>query len=103
VIRGGFVESRHLGAYAIVGPGDAVIRSQGDVERPVFPRSAIKALQCLAVIESGAAERFGFTDAEIALACASHGGEPSMSRLPAPCWPSRGSTPRLWNAALIGL
>lgn len=76
VIRGGFVESRHLGAYAIVGPGDAVIRSQGDVERPVFPRSAIKALQCLAVIESGAAERFGFTDAEIALACASHGGEP---------------------------
>jgi len=76
VIRGGFVESRHLGAYAIVGPGDAVIRSQGDIERPVFPRSAIKALQCLAVIESGAAERFGFTDAEIALACASHGGEP---------------------------
>jgi L-asparaginase II len=76
VIRGGFVESRHFGAYAVVGPGDAVIRAAGDIARPVFPRSAIKALQCLAVIESGAAERFGFTDAEIALACASHGGEP---------------------------
>jgi L-asparaginase II len=76
VVRGGFVESRHHGAYAIVGPGGAVIRSGGDVERLVYPRSAIKALQCLAVIESGAADRFGFSAAEIALACASHGGEP---------------------------
>ena len=76
VIRGGFVESRHHGAYAIVGPGGAVIRAAGDIEHPVYPRSAIKALQCMAVIESGAAERFGFSPAEIALACASHGGEP---------------------------
>ncbi len=48
----------------------------GDVAQPVFPRSAIKALQALPLVESGAAERFRLTDAEIALACASHGGEP---------------------------
>jgi L-asparaginase II len=77
VTRGGFVESRHHGAFAIVGQGGVVIRSGGDIERPIYPRSAIKGLQCLPVIESGAAERFGFGDAEIALACASHGGEPA--------------------------
>jgi L-asparaginase II len=77
VTRGGFVESRHEGAFAIVGPGGAMIRAGGDIERPIYPRSAIKAMQCLAVIETGAAERFGFSDAEIALACASHGGEPA--------------------------
>ena len=77
VTRGGFVESRHEGAFAIVGPGGAMVRAGGDIDRPIYPRSAIKAMQCLAVIESGAAERFGFDDAEIALACASHGGEPA--------------------------
>ena len=48
----------------------------GDVERPVYPRSAVKALQALPLVESGAADRFGFGDEELALACASHGGEP---------------------------
>jgi L-asparaginase II len=75
VTRGGIVESRHAGAYACVGPGGGLLSSAGDIGRPVFPRSAIKAFQCLPVIESGAAERFGFTDEEIALACSSHNGE----------------------------
>jgi L-asparaginase II len=48
----------------------------GDVERPVFPRSAVKPIQALALIESGAADRFGLTEGELALACASHSGEP---------------------------
>ena len=60
VIRGGFVESRHEGAFAIIGPGGGMVRAGGDIERPIYPRSAIKAMQCLAVIESGAAERSGF-------------------------------------------
>ncbi len=42
----------------------------------LFPRSAIKILQALPLVESGAADRFGLTAAELALACASHGGEP---------------------------
>jgi L-asparaginase II len=48
----------------------------GDVTMPVFPRSAIKALQALALVEHGAADRYGFGDEELALACASHSGEP---------------------------
>ncbi|TJW23968.1 MAG: asparaginase, partial [Mesorhizobium sp.] len=47
----------------------------GDTARPVFPRSAVKAIQALPLVESGAAEAFGFGDRELALACASHSGE----------------------------
>jgi L-asparaginase II len=43
---------------------------------PVFPRSAVKALQALVLIETGAADKFGFGDEELALACSSHSGEP---------------------------
>ncbi|MGB6345333.1 MAG: asparaginase, partial [Xanthobacteraceae bacterium] len=49
----------------------------GDVAAPVFPRSAIKALQAMALVEEGAADRFGFDDEALALACASHSGEPA--------------------------
>jgi L-asparaginase II len=49
----------------------------GDVAARVFPRSAIKALQAIALVESGAADRYGFSDEELALACASHSGEPA--------------------------
>ncbi len=49
----------------------------GDATAPVFPRSAIKALQALAMMESGAADRYGLTDEELALTCASHSGEPA--------------------------
>ncbi len=52
-----------------------VVAAAGDVEAAVFPRSAIKAFQALPVVESGAADRFDFTPEEIALCCASHGGE----------------------------
>ncbi|MEO5734368.1 MAG: asparaginase [Rubrivivax sp.] len=75
-LRGGIVESAHRGALAIVDAGGAVHTTLGDIERPIFPRSAIKVLQALPLVASGAADRFGLTDAELALACASHGGEP---------------------------
>src|SRR5438552_7741632 len=81
VTRGGLVESRHTGAYAVLGNDGKVLASAGDIDRPVFPRSAIKAFQCLPVIESGAADGFGFDDEEIALACASHNGEPGHVRV----------------------
>jgi L-asparaginase II len=51
------------------------VRAQGDIERPVFARSAVKVLQALPLVASGAAERFQLVDAELALACASHNGE----------------------------
>jgi L-asparaginase II len=81
VTRGGIVESRHTGAYAVIDAGRKLVTSAGDIDTPVFPRSAIKAFQCLPVIESGAADRFGFTDEEIALACSSHSGEPEHVRV----------------------
>jgi L-asparaginase II len=76
VLRGGLVESRHAGAVAVVdADGDRVL-ALGEVERPVFPRSAIKALQALPLVETGAADQYGFGPEELALACASHSGEP---------------------------
>ncbi len=74
--RGGIPESLHRGALAIVDATGHVHSALGDIERPVFPRSAIKVLQALPLVAGGAAERFGLGDAELALACASHGGEP---------------------------
>jgi L-asparaginase II len=77
VRRGGLVESSHRGAVAVVDADGITALAVGDVARPVFPRSAVKPLQALLLIESGAADRYALTDEEIALACASHGGEPA--------------------------
>src|SRR5437764_13103384 len=76
ILRGVVVESHHRGAVAVVDADGAPAFVYGDVDRPVFPRSSIKALQALRLIETGAADRYGLTDHELALACASHGGEP---------------------------
>jgi L-asparaginase II len=76
VTRGIAVESRHLGAVAVADADGGLALALGDVERPVFARSSVKAFQALPLVESGAADRFGFSDAELALACGSHGGEP---------------------------
>ncbi|MDN3920816.1 asparaginase [Roseateles violae] len=76
VLRGGHVESRHSGALAIVDADGGLVCALGDIARPIFPRSAVKALQALPLVESGAAERWRLSDAELALACASHSGEP---------------------------
>ncbi len=74
-LRGGTPESVHRGALAIVDADGAVHSELGDILRPIFPRSAVKVLQALPLVASGAAERYGLVDAELALACASHGGE----------------------------
>jgi L-asparaginase II len=76
VTRGSLVESRHRCAAAVVGPDGGVVHSWGDIDRPIYGRSAIKPLLALPLVESGAADAFGLGDAEIALACASHSGEP---------------------------
>src|SRR5256885_12804742 len=77
VVRAALVESRHRGAVAVVDADGAAVLALGDVARPVYPRSAVKPLQALPLLESGAADRYGFGDQELALACASHGGEPA--------------------------
>jgi len=76
VIRGPAVESRHFGHVAVVDAGGALLFSAGDPEHATFPRSSLKPLQALAGIARGTADRYGFTEAEIAVTCASHAAEP---------------------------
>ncbi|WP_068081475.1 asparaginase [Polycladidibacter stylochi] len=75
VTRGNIIESRHTGAISIMDESGSSVFSIGNVQQRVFPRSAIKALQAIPLVESGAAEALDFDDAELALACASHNGE----------------------------
>ena len=81
VTRGNLVESRHRGAFVITNHNGALVSSAGDFSSAFFPRSAIKAFQCLPLIESGGAARFGLSGEEIALCCSSHSGEPEHVRV----------------------
>jgi L-asparaginase II len=76
VLRGDRIESRHRVSYAIADSSGALAYGHGDLASAVYPRSAIKPVQALAMLESGAAERFSICDRELALACGSHSGEP---------------------------
>jgi len=76
VLRGSVVESVHRGAAVVADARGRIVAGWGESARPTYPRSAIKPLQALPLIETGAAGRFGLGEVEIALACASHGGEP---------------------------
>jgi L-asparaginase II len=76
VMRGALVESRHAGAVAVTDATGTLILRVGDVDQPVYPRSAVKGLQAIPLVETGATDRLHLTDEELALACASHGGEP---------------------------
>lgn len=73
--RGGILESRHEVAVA-AWRGGRVVLALGDVDRPVYTRSSAKPFQALGFVLSGAADRFGATEEELALVCASHGAEP---------------------------
>ncbi len=81
--RGGLVESVHTGSVVLAKANGEAVIALGDTRRPIFPRSAIKALQALPLIETGAADRYGFGDAEIAIACASHSGTAAHADLAA--------------------
>jgi L-asparaginase II len=74
--RGAVVESVHRGAIAIADARGSIVFALGDAALPVYPRSALKPFQALPLLESGAADAFRVSDEEVALACASHSGEP---------------------------
>ncbi len=80
VLRGDTLESAHSGTLIVVDADGGVLVELGDVDRPVFPRSAVKALQALPLVESGAADQLGLCNEELAIACASHNGEPEHVR-----------------------
>jgi L-asparaginase II len=79
--RGDMVESFFRGAYAVMDEAGQSIDSAGDIDRLVYPRSALKPIQALGVMRSGAAEAFQLSLPEIALACASHNGEERHVRI----------------------
>jgi L-asparaginase II len=83
VTRGDLVESRHRGMVAVVDGEGKVVFSLGEIDRPVFPRSACKAMQALPLVESGAADAYGFGNKELALSASSHSGEPEHAALAA--------------------
>lgn len=80
VTRGGIVESVHRGRACIVDAAGHVLEQWGDIDGLVFPRSTIKPVQAIPLLETGAAQALGVTDAEVALACASHSGETRHTR-----------------------
>lgn len=75
--RGNAIESRHRGAVAVVQSSGQPVFSMGDTLHHTFPRSAIKFIQAIPFVESGAMEHYALQDEHIALSCASHNGEPS--------------------------
>ena len=74
--RGPHVESRHLVHAVVCDAFGQEVRSWGDAGRLTHPRSAVKPVQALPLVDSGAADAFGLGAVELALACASHNGEP---------------------------
>ncbi|MGC9417676.1 MAG: asparaginase [Rhodovulum sp.] len=76
VWRGGMAESRHRGHAVICDATGAVVRAWGEPDAVILPRSSVKMIQALPLVESGAADAAGLGSEELALACASHEGAP---------------------------
>lgn len=76
VERGGAIESVHRAHVAAADATGDVVARFGDPAFSTFVRSSMKAWQLAPLLASGAADRFGFSDAELAVMCASHSGEP---------------------------
>ncbi|MFW2542871.1 asparaginase [Primorskyibacter sp. 2E107] len=73
--RGPFLENAHYG-HAVISDGLGVVEAWGEAEAVVLPRSSSKMIQALPLVASGAADHFGLTEKQLALACASHEGAP---------------------------
>ena len=72
VTRGTMVESRHRVHGVVADATGQIVHSWGETEMEIYPRSSIKPLQALALVETGAAAHWSLMDERIALACASH-------------------------------
>jgi L-asparaginase II len=75
VTRGPIVESMHYGVIAVSDVDGNLSAWAGNPGTVTYYRSSSKPIQAVPLVESGAAERFGLTDVEIAVVCGSHGGE----------------------------
>jgi L-asparaginase II len=93
VTRGSITESRHRGHIVAVEPDGNIVASLGAPHNVTFLRSSAKPFQALPLLLTGAADHFGFTEREIALACGSHNGEPIHTELAASMLRKIGLTP----------
>ncbi len=75
VRRGAITESRHRGHVVAVDGDGSIVARLGTPETVTFMRSSAKPHQVIPLVADGAADRFGFDEAEIAIACGSHSGE----------------------------
>lgn len=75
VWRGSLVESRHFGHVVLTDRAGQNLYALGDPGSVTYWRSSAKPFQAIALIERGGVEKYGLTDREVALTCASHGGE----------------------------
>jgi len=75
VLRDSTVESRHFGAAVVCDFKGNIVESWGNIERLIFPRSALKPMLAIHLIESGASDHYSLSDEELSLACSSHQGE----------------------------
>lgn len=92
-VRGDAVESVHCGSVAVVDSDGRLLFGAGDPRAVTFTRSALKPLQALTFVRDGGPERFGFSEAQVALLCASHSGEPRHVDAVADMLARAGNTP----------
>ncbi len=72
VTRNGTVESQHFGAAVVCDVHGNVVERWGPIDNLVFPRSALKPMLAIQLVESGASDHYALSDAELSLACSSH-------------------------------
>lgn len=76
IFRGSAVESEHHVDIVVCDAAGKIQRAWGDPDRLIFPRSAIKMMQAIPLVESGAYDHFQLAPQHLAISCASHNGEP---------------------------
>ncbi|MFM2430900.1 MAG: hypothetical protein RLZZ511_2113 [Cyanobacteriota bacterium] len=80
LLREGIVESVHLAHVAVADDRGRVLFAAGNPEHNTFIRSSLKPFQALCVTTTGTIERFGLSDRDLAIMCASHQGTPAQAR-----------------------
>ena len=81
VLRNDHVESIHFGSAVVIGPGNELISQWGDIDRLIYPRSAMKMIQAIPLLDSGAVENYQLGGKLIALSCSSHQGSVAHTSL----------------------
>jgi L-asparaginase II len=80
-VRGGVVESVHHGVVVVADADGRLVAAWGDADLVTFPRSSLKPIQAVGLVESGAFDALGLAEAHLAIACASHRAEPEQVAL----------------------